>query len=120
MRTMSVNDDHDIYLDAEGNLAIAVDLEGLRQKVTSVLRTIRGEWILDVNYGVPYMEEIFIKGVTEGLAKNVYDRAILGVSEVVDIPESTGVIDNKERKFYYSANVRSIYGDFEVADGANN
>jgi hypothetical protein len=120
MRVVSVNDDHDIYLDGAGNLAVASDLEGLRQKVTSVLRTIRGEWILDIRYGVPYMEEIFIKGVTEGLAKNVYDKAILDIDEVIGISESTGVIDNKNRKFYYSANVQSIYGRFEVTDATDN
>jgi hypothetical protein len=120
MKTLSVDSNHDIHLDRNGNIAIADELEGLRQKVESVLRLIRGEWVLDKTVGVPYMESVFVLGATEGTVKNVYDKAILDVPEVVGITNSTGVLDRPRRKFYYTAQVQTIYGRLDITNGLNN
>jgi len=117
MKTLAVNDSGEIYLDEKGNIAVVDDLEGLRQKVMSVLKMIRGEWVLDVTAGVPYMESILIKGADEATVKNIYDKAILEVDGVIAITESSGVLERRTRRYSYSATVSTIYGRLGVTNG---
>lgn len=117
MKTLAIDESGDIYLDAKGNIAVVDGLEGLRQKVMSVLKMIRGEWVLDITAGVPYMDSILIKGADEGTVRNIYDKAILEVEGVVAIANSSGVLDRVTRRYSYAADVRTIYGKLEVQNG---
>jgi hypothetical protein len=114
MKTISIQNG-DLHLDASGNISMADGIEGLRQCVVSMLRTIKGEWILDVTFGIPYKQEIFIIGVREAAVRNIYDRAILEFKEVINISHSAGVLDRNQRRFGYAATVETIYGKMEIA-----
>lgn len=49
---LSLNDGHDLHVDATGNLATVRDADAAGQLVKQRLKTYRGEWFLDENVGV--------------------------------------------------------------------
>jgi len=113
MKTLSLKNG-DLHIDSNGNLAVASDLEGLRQRVEGYLKTIKGEWPFDLTRGLPYMEAVFVVGATEQELRQVFDSAIREFDEVVGISNSASVIDTKQRKYYYAASIASVYGTTEI------
>jgi hypothetical protein len=113
MKTLSLQNG-DLFLDSRGNLATASDLEALRQRVEEYLKTIRGEWALDLTRGLPYMEQVFVYGVTEQELRQVFDSGIREFEEVTGILNSVSVIDTSARKYYYGASVYTVYGQTEI------
>ena len=51
-------DIHDLFLDASGNLAMARDAEAIGQHARQRIMTYRGEWFLDIQVGVPWLQQI--------------------------------------------------------------
>ena len=105
----------DLELDSAGNLKVETDLEGLRQKTVSRLRFFKSEWFLDRLIGVPYLQEILVKGTGAGKVAGIINTEILKESEITGINNVETSVNNSERTFSYSANINSIYGSFEVS-----
>jgi hypothetical protein len=47
-----------------------------RQSLTINLLTYRGEWFLDLAEGIPYFQQILIKGVTQSFVDSIIKQAI--------------------------------------------
>lgn len=114
MKTLSLQDG-DLHIDSSGNIASASDLEALRQQIVEYLKSIRGDWALDLTHGLPYMEEVLIVGVTEGELRQVFDSAIRKFDKVTGITNSASHVDVIQRKYSYIASIYTIYGKTEVA-----
>lgn len=59
MRTIATNDNNDIFLDANHNLAIAGEEASAMQTVRHAVLTNLGELPLNVTAGVPYFQTVF-------------------------------------------------------------
>jgi len=60
----------------------------IRQRWGIRARSIKGEWVIDKNSGIPYWEEIFIKGYSNRRIKEIFREMSLatqGVIRVIDI-----------------------------------
>ena len=110
---------HDLQLDATGNLLIVTGLEGLRQRVLERLLFWVGEWFLNAPDGVDYREEIFQRPISSGLAAAEISEQIRSVEGVDNVSRVTASIDPDTRRFHYSATVHSSFGDTEVNIGDN-
>jgi hypothetical protein len=58
------------------------------QKIQAVLKLIRGEWFLDLNLGVPWYEEILVRGPNlDAIRGLIRDRitAVTGVARVLSV-----------------------------------
>lgn len=76
--------DNDIAI--EGNdFVLITDDEYLSQKIQAVLQTYYGEWWLDVEIGIPYFTDIFVKSPNLAVIRNIFTKAILGVQGVLSI-----------------------------------
>ena len=104
----------DIELDQFGNLKVVSDLEGLRQKTVSRLRLFKGEWFLDTSRGVPYLQEMLKKNAEAGKVAGIIDSQILKEFGNTGLRNVSVTIDRANRTFTYSAQVQSIFGEFEV------
>ena len=113
MKVLAIKDG-DIYMDRRGNLAHESELEAIRQRITEYLRSIKGDWILDVNHGLPYMTDIFIIGVTNANLRQVYEKSIRSFPEVTGLNNSFSEINSMERTYTFSADVYTIYGVAEI------
>ena len=99
-----------IELDANGEIVVLEDLEALRLKVNERLSLFKGTWILDVNAGVPYLQDIMKKPVDPGMAASILNNEILKEEEVTSIGEVETDLDPDTRVFTYTATINTIYG----------
>ena len=104
------NWDFPIELDANGEIVVLEDLEALRLKVNERLSLFRGTWLLDINAGVPYLQDIMKKPVDPGLAASILNNEILKEEEVTSIGEIETDLDPDTRVFTYTATINTIYG----------
>ena len=109
MRTLSFP----LELDGNGELLVVDELTALRQKVDQRLSLFKGTWIIDINAGVPYLQDILKKPVDPGLAASILGNEILKEDEVTSLGEVTTDLDPETRLFTYTAHVYSIYSTTE-------
>ena len=103
-----------LSLDGNGLIIVINGLEALRQKIDQRLALFKGTWILNINAGVPYLQDIIKKPVDPGLAASILNNEILKESEVLKINDVSVSLDAETRKFSYSASLQTIYGPTEV------
>lgn len=97
-----------------GNLVIANELEGLRQKLISRLYLFRGTWFLDTSEGVPYFESVLVKPIDPGFITSIFNTEILKEPEVTGLGQVDITFDRNTREFTYSAVVKTIHGETSV------
>lgn len=120
MKTISLKDG-DIHLDRKGNLAIAEGAEGLRQKIETRLKLYKGEWFLNVNSGVPWLQRILGRGssserqgISDGAINQIFDSEVLKETEVKSIIRSDSTFDANDRSYSYTAELQTVYGTVKV------
>lgn len=76
---------NDLYLSADGTLAVTRNALAIGQHVRARLKTFEGEWFLDTAAGVTWLTEIFGKGYDPSLAESVVKAEILNTDGVKEI-----------------------------------
>lgn len=89
---------HDLYLDAEGNLAMAADNRAIAEHVKQRLLTYAGEWFLDTSAGVPWVRYVFTRPFNEVVAESVIKAEILATPGVVALEEFELQVDPRGRE----------------------
>ena len=89
-------DDNGVVLRG-GDWAFAIDREGIQQRISQVLKTIAGEWFLDLDYGLPYFEQILIKNPNLPAVQDLFRRALLSVKGVSSVERLTLSLDTTSR-----------------------
>jgi hypothetical protein len=107
-QTLAVNENNDIYIGEDGNLALIFDIQGTLQACAHATKTILGEMIFAANQGVPNFQLIWV-GVPNLQQYESAVRATLlsvdGVKEIVSFKYS--LADNN---LTYTAVIKTIYG----------
>lgn len=85
--------------------------DAVRQAVQVSYRWWRGEWFLDRRRGVPYIEEILRKGVTEASVRAVMKRATEQVQGVARVLELEVAIDRSTRRGTSHGQVQTAEGE---------
>lgn len=81
------------------------DMEYTLQKIRIVLGFIFGEWYLNTNIGIPYLEVIFIKNPDIDLIEDLFKAEILGISTVSEIVSFVLEAD-EQRQLLFAFTVR--------------
>lgn len=71
----------------EGNLVLVRDARAITQKVENRFRFFLGEWFLDIREGVPYFQQILIKGPSIKVVRQLFLKVITttpGMADVID------------------------------------
>ena len=89
-------DDNGVVL-RSGDWAFAIDREGIQQRIGQTLRTIAGEWFLDLDYGLPYFEQILVKNPNLPSVQDLFRRALLSVKGVSSVERLTLSLDTTSR-----------------------
>lgn len=116
-RTISAFDaagSQDLHLDQFGNLAVVSGLEDVRQRVVERLQFFLGTWFLEVDAGVPYRSEVFVRGVSAGLASALVSDHIRATPGVTDVRDVVASINRVDREFSYTATIETPYGETTV------
>lgn len=113
----------DIALDANQDIAV-VDYDiaiisgeaQLAQYLRSRVRTVRGEWYLDVDVGLPYFEDIMLKAPTNrGHVESLFKQVILLTEEVDSLKSFKMDYIGATRELTVDFQVTSIYADVGVS-----
>jgi hypothetical protein len=115
-------------LDANGDMTFGSGLInfyqdealGVAQVVKTTLLLWAGEWYLDLDAGVPYLESILGKH-SQPSADAAIQYAILNVDGVTSIERYSSVVNPNTRAFSVSLTLDTIYGptDLEVSNYGN-
>jgi hypothetical protein len=89
-------DDNGVVLRG-GDWAFAIDREGIQQRISQVLKTIAGEWFLDLDYGLPYFEQVLVKNPNLPAVQDIFRRALLSVKGVSSVERLTLSLDTTSR-----------------------
>lgn len=84
-RDIMLSPEHDILIENGGYRLTNTLAEYVAQRLKIILLSIKGEYFLDPESGIPFIDEIFIKGANISDIEAIYIRAIQSVEEVTDI-----------------------------------
>src|SRR5690606_17790014 len=103
---------NDLYLAADGNLAVVTDAEAVGQHVRQRLQTFLGEWFLDTTAGVPWLDQILGKNYDPALAESVVKAEILATDGVEEILSFSVSFDRATRGLIIrSVEVRTMFDE---------
>lgn len=83
MITLGKNDSWDIELDDNGNWAIKEGQEQIAQDVSTSVKMVKGEYVFDINRGVPY-EQIFGERLNQSLIQEYMNTEAKRINGVLD------------------------------------
>lgn len=100
---------HDLVI-VDGDLQLVADVA---QAIKIRLLTVRGEWFLDNELGVPYFEEIFVKAPDLDRVRSIYRQTILDTPGVLDVRTITLSYTASTRELSVSFNCDSDQGEID-------
>lgn len=119
VKTIQTDECNDIFIDANGNLAIATGNTAVAQGIRQALHFWRGQWFINQTEGVPYLDRVFTQPVTAGFASTVIAGAIRNVDGVISVDSVQASIDPLTRKLSYNAKVTTNFGEEEISGDLN-
>ncbi|MGF6878351.1 hypothetical protein [Paraburkholderia sp. MM5477-R1] len=98
-----------------GRADYADQSESVAQRVVTRLRSFRGDWFLDLDHGIPWIERMERAGERERLEADI-KRQILGTDGVSAILSFDIAFDGETRHMTVATTLRDIYGnEFDVS-----
>ena len=109
----------DIQLDNTGDIDITDfsmsltydDTESIRQRVLIRLQTFKGEYFLDTTIGIPYFQQVFVKGVNKGVIDSIFKNAIEQTPGVSKVTSYTSTLDSSNRTYTTNWRAKLDNGD---------
>lgn len=109
MLVRRLDEGHDMTF-GQGIANYARDDEATAQSVRTRLMLLAGEWFLDTDAGVPYLQEIMVKPANLPLAESVIKQTILETEGVAELRAFSMNYDRETRRLTIQATVANIYG----------
>lgn len=100
---------HDMTF-GQGLANYARDAEATAQAVRTRLLLLLGEWFLDTDAGVPYLQEIMVKPANLPLAEAILKRTIIETEGVAELRSFGMALDPETRRLTIQATVANVYG----------
>ena len=97
-----------------GDLALIYDGDVVAQMLRLKLRTFFGEWFLNTEAGIKYLEVVFVKGVQRSLVEAVFRNAILETDHVNSIKTFTAGFEPITRVFSLTFVVDTDFGELDL------
>lgn len=107
-KTFAVDANNDLYIGADGSLAVASDLHATLQAAQQAAQTQTGEMEYAVDQGIPNFAVTWNGAPNLAQFDAALRRAILGVAHVTGIQELT--IATADNQLRYSATIVTDYG----------
>lgn len=103
----------------DGDLALITEAgEAIAQSLRLTLRTVLGEWFLDITHGVDYFGTVLVKGAQRSRVESEFREKILGVAGVNSIVSFLSTYDETTRRFGLTFTVDTDEGEITVSTGA--
>jgi hypothetical protein len=83
----------------------------ITQKLKIKLLWFKEEWFLDENYGIPYFQEVFVKGVNLDDIDDVFRSAIANEDGVVELISYSSSINESTRELTINSKIKTRSGE---------
>ena len=108
-QTFATNENNDLYIGKDGNLAIVNGLEAVLQACQTATRLKLGEAKFNIELGIPYFESVF-NGITNlQHYENVLRETLKSVQGVIGILNLN--IEVKDNSLNYSVEIITQFGN---------
>jgi hypothetical protein len=107
--------DNDISIE-NNDLVLIQGSEETAQNLSVNLRTFLGEWFLNTSLGIPWFQEILVKGTSIQQIESIILNAILSTNGVLNVSRFKIELDNKERQLSIDSTIQSEEGDIILND----
>jgi hypothetical protein len=97
------------------DLVLVQGVDETSQNLLANLQTFQGEWFKDTSVGVPYMQDIFVKGTPVNIISGIFKDTIAKTDGVEEINEFELDYDNQTRQLLVKAKVTSKDGDIVLS-----
>lgn len=100
---------NDIFLNSQGDIEMAIDLQAIIQNCAQAAKTVLGEMVLNINQGIPYFDAAFAGTPNLEQFTSALRQAFLAVTDVIEV---VSLITSTEGNILsYTAVIRTIYGN---------
>lgn len=106
--------DFDTYRDVHKGGIMATGIDAIRQRIILKLSIWRGEWFLDTDVGMPYVQELIGKRGTHELLRRVVKGKIENTDGVVEVTKISLSIDAKSRHVKIECDILTTYGRLQI------
>lgn len=109
MLNLALDDNNDIFVTGYG-IARTDGREQIAQRIKTRLQLFFGEWFLDRNAGVPWLEQILIKNPRATIVQGVLKQTIIRTPGVLELTAFSITDINQERAVSVNFTVRTTDG----------
>ncbi len=99
-----IDDNRDLSLTEDGDIILT---QSVPQAVTTRLNWWSKEWRFIPQFGIPYLEKVFVKNPNLNIIRSEFRKAINSVDEVTESEVTVLSFDKKTRKCKFDYKVKS-------------
>lgn len=114
MTGIALDDNNDIFLDENRNIALCRDIEAVKTSVSCATKTNYGEIVLNTRLGIPFFETIFTAHPDIDLWMSFMKQAILSIPKVLGIIAFKTNEYRKDKVLKYAVVINTEYGEAEI------
>lgn len=111
-QTFATNARNDIYLDANGNLAIAAGIIGCEQACQTASQAQLGEMVLAITSGVPNFQTVWNGSPNLSIFQAYLRNTLLSVKSVLSVISLSASV--RDGTLFYTAQISSTFGLLEL------
>jgi len=115
MNDLKLNSNNDLVIE-NNDFVFLEGVDYVKQKLSRDLKTFLGECFMDTTIGIPYFQEIFIKGTTINRIAAIYKAAILQTFGVIEILDFNMDYNNANRNLIIDFLVNSEEGTIKISE----
>lgn len=112
MKVRRLDENHDMTF-GQGLASLARDQEAVAQRVRTRLYMLKGEWFLNTDAGVPYLQEITTRPADLFLTESTIRATIADTEGVASINDFSMSYDGATRVLSIETTVSTIYNSTE-------
>lgn len=117
MIEIALDDSHDVYLDATGDLALIAGVDAVKQLLLVGLRLFRGEWYLaEEQDGVPYYQNVLVNAPKSRVIEAMFRQQILASPGIERLKSFSMTIDRGARELSAEFEAVSVEGEVAIAE----
>lgn len=107
-RSLAVDENNDIFIGADGSLAVATARDAVQNCCAQAAKTQLGEMIFAIDQGLPNFEAVWNGAPNLGQFEAYLRRNLQAVPDVISVDSVT--IDASGGSLNYVATIKTIYG----------
>lgn len=107
---LSIGDDGDLVIE-NGEVIMITGVDEIAQFVGQKLKTILGEWFLDVRLGLPYFDKILTKRVKPAIIEQIFIAEIVSTPGILNLLEFDLNLDTATRTMTVEFRALSTEGE---------